>query len=527
MNDRLYYTINTFLHYSAMLIIPLLLFCLPLVLKSYYGPYFLGYNSDPDYAYLINSLNIINGIPPGHTDHPGTTVHLLGAVGLIVKWLNHIATGGKLGVNEFVLKHPEESLQAINILINILIFIALIFTSFSLYQAMKSIVSVIVFQLSLLVPLQIKLSLFRVDPEPVLVFSVIVLSGLLVQYQKRIPETIYWVKRPIFVGIILGFGLATKVTFLPLLLFIVLFPTTKEQLLAVCGCVTSFLLFTLPIISQFPRMLNWFKSLTLHKGIYGEGDVGVPAITYLWENLLNLIQQEPFLFIFMACYLISIVLIKSLGKQAVTDNKLLKLGTCVIIIQYLMAAKHPGIHYMLPAITLISLLNVNLIASLDQYLSISNIRIGKMLFYALIFVGVLSGISSTKSWAIESRRNFQDYIKISNVIATMKGCSVINHYRGSSIEYALAFGNDFANSSYGKELSIIYPDVLFYNIWSGTYYNYARTLDAGMVSDIYMKNRCLLMVGMPLDDNYKKNLALTPLVETTRSAVYKLENFKF
>ncbi len=525
MNNNSNSTLKTFLHYAAMLMVPILLFCLPLILKSYYGPYFLGYNSDPDYAYLLNSLNIINGIPPGHTDHPGTTVHLLGAVGLIVKWLSHMATGGQLGVNELVLRHPEESLQTINILINILIFIAIIVTSLSLYKAMKGIGSVIVFQLSLLIPLQIKLSLFRVDPEPLLVFSVIVLSGLLVQYQKRIPETRYWFKMPILVGIIMGFGLATKVTFLPLLLFIVLFPTAKERLLAVCGCVTSFLLFTLPIISQFPRMLNWFKSLALHKGIYGEGDVGVPAIIDLWGNLLNLIQQEPFLFIFIACYLISIVLRKFLAIHTVTDNKLLVLGTIVIIVQYLMTAKHPSIHYMLPAITLIALLNANLMTSLKQYMSISNARIGEVLLYALIIVGIIYGISSTKSWAIESKRNLQDDIKLSNVIATMKGCSIINHYRGSSIEYALAFGNDFANASYGKELSIIYPDVLFYNIWSGTFYNYITTLDFDMVSNLFMGNRCLLLVGMPLDD--KKNLALTPLVETTRSAVYKIEGFKF
>lgn len=518
-------TPKTFLHYAAMLMVPLLLFCLPLVLKSYYGPYFLGYNSDPDYAYLLNSLNIINGIPPGHTDHPGTTVHLLGAVGLIVKWLSHMATGGLLSVNELVLRHPEESLQTINILINIIIFIAIIITSLSLHKAMKDIGSVIVFQLSLLIPLQIKLSLFRVNPEPLLVFSVIVLSGLLAQYQKRIPETIYWFKMPILVGIIMGFGLATKVTFLPLLLFIALFPTAKERLLAVWGCVTSFLLFTLPIISQFTRMWNWFKSLMLHKGIYGKGDVGVPAITVLWENLLNLIQQEPFLFIFMACYLIFILIIKCLNKQKVTDNKLLFLGIGVIIVQYIMTAKHPGIHYMIPAITLTALLNATLMTSLKQHIIITNARIGEVLLYALIIVGLIYGIISTKSWALESISNLQDDIKSSNVIATTKGCSIINHYRSSSIEYALAFGNDYANASYGKELSIIYPDVLFYNIWSGTFYNYIKTLDVVMVSSLFMRNRCLLLVGMPLDN--KKNLALTPLVETTRSAVYKIEGFEF
>jgi hypothetical protein len=74
-------------HYLAILVVPILLFCFPLILRSYHGPYYLGYNSDPAYAYLLNSLNILNGVPPGHTDHPGTTVQLLGAVGILIRWL--------------------------------------------------------------------------------------------------------------------------------------------------------------------------------------------------------------------------------------------------------------------------------------------------------------------------------------------------------------------------------------------------------------------------------------------------------
>jgi hypothetical protein len=68
-------------------IIPFGLTCLSLVLTKHHGPYFLRNNFDPDYNYLLNSLSLLKLQTPRHTDHPGTTLQLLGAVVLLLKWL--------------------------------------------------------------------------------------------------------------------------------------------------------------------------------------------------------------------------------------------------------------------------------------------------------------------------------------------------------------------------------------------------------------------------------------------------------
>lgn len=44
------------------------------------GPFWLGTNFDPAYTYLLNSLRLAGLQPPKHVDHPGTTVHSVGAV---------------------------------------------------------------------------------------------------------------------------------------------------------------------------------------------------------------------------------------------------------------------------------------------------------------------------------------------------------------------------------------------------------------------------------------------------------------
>lgn len=56
----------------ALLILSTLFFCVVLQLKEARGPYFYNFNDDPEYAYLLNALNLTQGIPPHHVDHPGT-----------------------------------------------------------------------------------------------------------------------------------------------------------------------------------------------------------------------------------------------------------------------------------------------------------------------------------------------------------------------------------------------------------------------------------------------------------------------
>ena len=91
-------------------ILPLaFLFCV-LLLKSARGPYWRCINMDPDYTYLINSLNFAEGLPIGHRDHPGTTLQVAGA--WILKSFHFFRDVSPLA--EDVLKNPEVYLGFMN-----------------------------------------------------------------------------------------------------------------------------------------------------------------------------------------------------------------------------------------------------------------------------------------------------------------------------------------------------------------------------------------------------------------------------
>src|SRR5262245_51688104 len=66
---------------ALVLAVPPVLFALTvLALKEARGPFWYGKNSDPDYAYLFNSLVVAQVRSPGHIDHPGTTLQVFGAL---------------------------------------------------------------------------------------------------------------------------------------------------------------------------------------------------------------------------------------------------------------------------------------------------------------------------------------------------------------------------------------------------------------------------------------------------------------
>ena len=67
-----------------LLVLPVCLFLTGLALNGIRGPYWLGANSDPEYAYLLNALSLAELHPVGHYDHPGTPVQTIGALSLRV-----------------------------------------------------------------------------------------------------------------------------------------------------------------------------------------------------------------------------------------------------------------------------------------------------------------------------------------------------------------------------------------------------------------------------------------------------------
>ena len=515
--------------------IPVGLFILSLLLISDLGPYYLGRNQDPEYVYLINSLNILNFSAPHHVDHPGTTLHVLSALVILGRWLLGCALGSCESLIDSVLRDPEKYLRIVNIFLNILIATGVFLVGLKILRACKALLPALAFQITTLLFFNIYKSLTRVSPEPLLVFAVFMLILVLIPEVfagDPIESSVNGKKRAIITGIALGFGVVTKVTFLPLILIILLFQGFKKKKLALIGFFGSFIFFTLPIISKYNIMFSWLKSLFVHTGRYGSGSFGVIDINQLPLNLKGLILNAPFLFISLGFYMFFYFMLRI--NRAGEDSYLIKrgqrllwIGCLVIFVQIAITVKHPGAHYLLSAMVFTGLLNAFIVffvlkLSRRDFLS----RFLVMLISCFLIAGFsFSSIRIAKWSKVISYSQLKDK-EMLNSLNTMKDCFKVGYYRTPQIEYALALGNYWSDNKYVAELMQLYPDSIFYNIWSKNFYSYNQILKRTQIITFLEQGKCIVLVGRTFADDYKilqQGLTLKSIKTTSYTTLYRLE----
>src|SRR5208283_1003935 len=153
----------------ALLIIPSALFILSVVMVKAQGPWGAYNRSDPEYCYLLNSLNLLTFHIPFHIDHPGTSLQEFGAVIVFCKWILASLTGGWTSIQRAVLSQPDDYLWAIHQGIILILCAAVFFAGLRLSAASRSLPAALVLQLTVFLFSQTLIALPRISPEPFLV----------------------------------------------------------------------------------------------------------------------------------------------------------------------------------------------------------------------------------------------------------------------------------------------------------------------------------------------------------------------
>ncbi|MFC1975338.1 hypothetical protein ACFLXQ_02945 [Chloroflexota bacterium] len=501
--------------------VPILLFLLSIFLSALKEPYHLGQSLDPEYIYLFNSLNLLHLVAPDYTDHPGTTLQMLGALIILLKYGITTLFRNTLSLQYEVLMHHTSYLRAINLALNGLIAVFSFLAGLKIYQLKKSWLLVIIFQLS---PYMFKALLettTRMWPETLLVLTILWLSIILIPPFANKESHIFTLKRSLLIGAILGFGIATKITFLPLILLVLLPNDLKKKAYALASCIISFLVFTFPIWPQYGRVAGWLTSIAIHDGRYGQGTVGIPDLDVLRSSFRALILGEPAFFAFIGLILILLVLFffnrKIITKLMPQKNylKVIVLFVSILILQTVITVKHPSIHYLVPSMSLVGIIIFTLFNILELIFR-SKAREQNIMFklrtFLIIFVTfyiLLTGLDL----AIWIQRYRTDVIRIQNLInVSYRNCTVINYYHSSSPQYALSFGNDHSNRRFGEVLSELYPNSIFYNIWSRQFYGYVNHMELNELKDRLDNGECLLMRGTPFAYHIAHDVSPPPVI---------------
>ena len=374
------------------------------------GPAWLWFNLDPDYFYLIDSLNIINLTTPGHVYHPGTTVQWLGA--LILKINQWGASTDALTAN--VLASPESSLSLIS---TVFIFIngacALMVGVVGL-RVFGGVVAAWFLQMAPVMSMVIFKHSYHVKPEALLLATGLLLAA--VSVLSLSPGLLAGA------GENIGDGL-------------------KAMALYSVAALAALIVFTLPAVGAYDVFFDWMMTVSQGNSAYG-GTVPVDQLAAYPLQVLKLFKRPAFHVVFI----LGVVAVIFAVRRRTGPAPEIWLLAGIVVSQFahaLLVAKQANAIYMIPSFVLIPLAFV-LVWRLGEALLSRSLGPGVAVLLAALVAAQGIGVSKLVR---ETAANRDQALSVN--MDLFKGCARVYSYAASSELYALMLADYVTGSRFG------------------------------------------------------------------------------
>lgn len=517
----------------------------------YAGAY--GYDQDPAYVYLFSGLTLLDGHSPTHIDHPGTPLQILCALVVFLRWfVIRITEAASTDIVSAVSLQPEPYIFTISCALLILNAWATYFFGRRIFQSIGSIKVALFCQSAPLAFWIVAPRVTYLSPEALLIFASLCLLGLLAPLVLGVRESQNYVsdRIPPLAGIVLGFGVALKITFIPMVGLLLLLDSRSDRIRAIKYAAIAWAICILPIlnIKKMESMIGWIYSLMVHSGNYGSGGTDVVNVKALYDRMDNLFETFPFFF-YVNLILLAVLIVKAAAKNiymvaappaAMSHDKVHKkmridaralningstkvplVLALVGIIQTLLVLKHPGAHYIIPVLP-IAFMGAAWLAQSDS-LGLS-VRYIEWLRIILLGSACIMAINAT-SFAFNNLREsrlIQDK-SLASIQAELKKYPnplVIGAYRCSLPECALSFGASYA-PVLEKKVAPVLENFYEFNIWNKK----LRVFGEGWVSlqrinKYIAEGRSILLVS-PMYPELGV-FALEPIVHSPVQSLYRI-----
>jgi len=493
--------IISWLKYLLLLIIPLLVIIYQQnIAKNIYC-------SDPDYAYILNGLNLNIHKLPLYSDHPGVPLTMLSAIGIrIIYWFS----GSTMDIQSDVLTNPAYYEIWLQLILFLLIIAVTIFTGYYIYKTTKNIYLGIISQaIPYLFSTSLAVSSTTFMPDSMLIIILHLFLILIVQYIYKIINKEDTTKENWLFPILCGLALSIKIIILPILVLpIILLGMNVKKIFHFSSItVLSFIVFTLPIIKQYPNMLQWFLSLFTHSGIYGKGSATIIDPETYFKNILFIITNNHLMTILMILSLIFLFFfyyLKRKGKFQINDifYKLFIASLIAQLLSILIVSKtfDGKSYYLIVTYSLTALSFVISTIILIQYLKLSKLNIAIILTCFLAF-SILTNLKNYKDDFLSRSMTKNECLEVQLFINSHSNYNVItNNAFSLNKNYALLFGLAFSRV-HEEKLMQLYPNVYFYNVIPGKFTNWYKEIPAEQI----FKNGKALLVDNYLNDEEKAN----------------------
>jgi hypothetical protein len=460
------------------------------------GPFYYGDAADPEYAYLLNAVNILTLKSPGHIDHPGTTLQV-GLAGVVLA--RHVAGCASrddcktLPID--VLSNPEPYLRAANFVLIVGISLLLYGMGVFVWRQTGALVPALVLQ-GMLFSFPIALqSMGRVTPEPVIVIvSLLYLAPFLVAALRRAAGQEWGEveigRMAVWAGVLLAVGVVTKITFIPHAVMVLALPGWRLRRRFILAAVAAVIVLISPVWHKIPAIFRWVEGLLTRSGHYGSGEAGLPSIEKLTANALALYDKEPA----YGMWLLAVAIGVWAGKAVRREVLLALAGALVMLV---LTVKHPNPRYLIPGMGLLTFCAALLLAQLRG----RRIVAGAAVLLGLASLGSLN--TGMRGWVEYLSSYASGAVRFSAVAAEAgEGCVVYHYYGSSDRVAALQFGDSFSEAKLRGILEVLYPGFRFYNLFTGRFEDFEGRDYTPEVAAKVAGGGCVLIQGQgaPLEN---------------------------
>jgi len=468
-----------------MFLVPLFVVGFATVLRTASGPFWIGGNLDPEYPYLMNSLSLTQGLPVGHSDHPGSTLQWVGSI-----WLYGINVFlGKEDLIPDVLTRPEFYLGHMHGILLTILFLTLFIAGWLAFRWTGDIVAALLMQIGILMSYTARNALSRMSPEPLLLILGLWLAITVLYHHHHVQQESK--KEPFWqYSLITGMGMGLKITFLPLwFLPLILLKSFRHLFLylAISGIV--FFALTANPLMDFTGFRKFiFGHLIAHEGYNRPIELGSNKIQAMIDGFFLLLGnswrlEKPLLLlvlIFVANGLL-VLFVKSFRGANNGDSWNIRLWVGLLLTltgQIVLVANGPyaRLHYLCPVLGLTGLLAVIpwRWPAMELKPKLKSLTWGKTTYLVVILLIIGSTVlrlprefglaaAGAKDW--QEAHSFKTDNRLLNE-------TTVYYYRSSSKRYALSFGNSVARGHFSKQLSYLYPNFFNFHIWSERLYSH-------------------------------------------------------
>lgn len=490
-----------------LIFLPLLLVLLGQLVTSWRGPGYLVNNSDPDYLYLFNSLNVATGVPPRHMDHPGSTIQALGAATL--RAMHPASSSAEL--IESIIDEPEKHIRMIRVVLAVAHALMIFLSGYFVFLATGSSWLGIAYQALPLTSAGSWLAGSALAPDFIALGAAMLVTAIAFVAASGLARLGHFA----LMGAAIGTLLLSKITGLPSLLAAALVLRKRPLQRALVAVVVAGSIYLVALLALYGKTIktflyysfSWVLTLATHTGSYGTGNKGLPDPSAWLSGAFGLLTEAPFHALGMGCGMAATIILLRARRAELALFSAANLA--IAFLQLVIASKNPAFRYLMPGFASAAMSVVLLAHSLK--LKAGHVR---ALAAACAALACLPAARMAIDRDLPERRQ-RELEQVEKTLAATQ-CRLVAPARTSStIQYALQIGNNFADLRYSKQLSEKYPDYLVYNFYDRSFFGFDNQPIASSQIRKKWTTMCLRAPDLsPAASNLPQGAKLKVLIET-------------